>query len=131
MDNLLFAITLIVLIVLWFWLHHKSTVSSEKVHQKEEFIKTHPKVYHGISIHQCAKACANVKNLHGKRMLASEAVALPVFGCTVKKCTCSYVHHKDRRSGEDRRYASLVMEGVFSEHEHRTGRKDRRRQSFA
>ncbi|MFW5451385.1 MAG: hypothetical protein ACKE9I_07280 [Methylophagaceae bacterium] len=124
-------VAILVVSGLWLWLHHKSAITSEKAHQRATFIKEHPQKYHGTSIHPCAKACENVKNLHDKRFLASEVTSLPVFGCTTKQCSCSYVHHKDRRSGEDRRFPSIAMDGIYSNREHRTSKKDRRQPSFA
>ena len=129
MDNWLFISILILLPVIWLWLHYSKADSSRK---NTELRSPHIKkqTYHGVTIHQCAAACGNVLSLNGKRFLASEAPSLPVFGCTAKECTCIYEHHKDRRSDIQRRIPSLAMKGTFIENEHRDN-PDRRKQSFA
>ena len=44
------------------------------------------------------------------RYLSREAPILPLPTCNSKGCACRYLHHDDRRSGEDRRYA-IAMSG--------------------
>ena len=38
-----------------------------------------------------------------KRYLSGAAPKLPLPNCTNLECKCRFVHHKDRREGEDRR----------------------------
>ena len=59
--------------------------------------------YHAVTIEPGPRACAAARELDGKRYLSTAAPMLPVRGCTMASCRCSYVHHKDRRSPRDRR----------------------------
>lgn len=59
--------------------------------------------FHAVSIKVTGMACAAAKQLTGQRFLATEAPRLPLPGCTAADCNCRFVHHKDRRSGKDRR----------------------------
>ncbi len=59
--------------------------------------------YHAVSIKFDAKACNAAKALEGRRFLATAAPKLPLPDCDVLDCKCRFVHHKDRRTGKDRR----------------------------
>ena len=111
MENWLFIAILILLPSIWLWLHYFKS-------RKHTVLRSH-QTYHGVTIHPCSTACDKVKSLDRIRFLAREVTSLPVLGCTTKECTCTYVHHKDRRNGEDRRIAGITMQGVFIENEHR------------
>ncbi|MGH8581927.1 MAG: hypothetical protein ACREWG_03890 [Gammaproteobacteria bacterium] len=58
--------------------------------------------YRAVHIRYEEQACHAVKMLKGKTILAQEAPALPLPGCTAKQCTCKYVHLADRRQDERR-----------------------------
>ena len=69
--------------------------------------------------------CAAVLAMPPGRMLASEAPALPLAGCTSPSgCRCRYQKYPDRRSGTDRR---LAMAGGI--HRWYFGRNRRERRS--
>jgi hypothetical protein len=59
--------------------------------------------FHAVSIKYLSSACPAAKTMDGKRFLATAAPRLPLPDCDVLKCRCKFVHHKDRRSSEDRR----------------------------
>lgn len=58
--------------------------------------------YHCVEVRTGVPACEAAQRLGHTRFLPDEAPSLPVSGCTVKTCTCGYIHHDDRRE-EDRR----------------------------
>ena len=58
--------------------------------------------YHCVEVRAGVPACNAVRHLGNVRFLSAEAPSLPVPGCTVQKCGCSYLHHDDRRE-DDRR----------------------------
>jgi hypothetical protein len=62
-----------------------------------------PKTYHCVEVRKGSPACKAVLELGNTRFLPEEAPSLPLAGCTVARCTCSYIHHDDRRE-EDRRH---------------------------
>jgi hypothetical protein len=131
MEKLLLLIILILLCIVLFWLHRNSNTRLVHKQKTQSSAKPREKTYHGTSIQICSQACDPVSTLTGKRFLPSEITELPIHGCTNPACTCTYLHHDDRRSNNDRRYPSLVMTGVFNTKEHRSNRSDRRKQSFA
>lgn len=59
--------------------------------------------YHAVSIKPGTYACSAANDLAGERFLASEAPSLPLPGCDATECDCHFTHHKDRRTGKDRR----------------------------
>ncbi len=130
MEKLLFLILLILLYIVLFWLHRNS--NARLIHKQKSPSSTKPreKTYQGTSIKLCSQACEPVSTLKGKRFLPSEITELPIYGCTNPACACTYLHHDDRRSKNDRRYPSLVMTGFHNAKEHRSSRPDRRKQSF-
>ena len=59
--------------------------------------------FHAVSIRFETYACEAAKALEGRRFLADAAPRLPLAECNATECKCRFVHHKDRRSGRDRR----------------------------
>jgi|GEM_PF-490232 hypothetical protein len=60
--------------------------------------------YHAVSIKLADFPCNAAQEIAGKRYLSGEAPKLPLPGCTnASSCSCRFVHHKDRRTGKDRR----------------------------
>ena len=84
--------------------------------------------FHAVSIRFKAGACAAAKMLAEERYLSSEAPKLPLEGCDSASCECRFVHHKDRRSGEDRRnpYGGMTGGGTGSFPQERRDAKERR-----
>lgn len=66
-----------------------------------QYPQHHP--YRGVSIRFSSDACDAVKRLTDRRFLAREVPPLPLPECRARQCRCRYIHHADRRSGEDRR----------------------------
>jgi hypothetical protein len=58
--------------------------------------------YHAVSILPGLSACAAAHRFAGKRMLSTQAPALPLPMCDASRCDCRYKHHKDRRAGPRR-----------------------------
>jgi hypothetical protein len=59
--------------------------------------------YHAVSI-KAGPNCAKTALQYGQqRFLSREAPVLPLPTCNSTGCTCRYLHHDDRRSGDDRR----------------------------
>jgi hypothetical protein len=59
--------------------------------------------YHAVSIKMSPGACQAAKDMAGRRFLSTAAPKLPLPDCDVLDCNCRFVHHRDRRSGKDRR----------------------------
>lgn len=59
--------------------------------------------FHAVSIKVGGKACDAAREMEGRRFLSSAAPKIPLPRCDNSKCTCRFIHHDDRRAGEDRR----------------------------
>ncbi|OUR73878.1 hypothetical protein A9Q78_02335 [Methylophaga sp. 41_12_T18] len=130
MNYLLFISLIISAALIFAWRVHRSNLDNKK-HQQQIATPKQSTKYHAITIQLCHEPCQYVQEFKGKRLLATEAPELPILGCSNQQCTCNYVHHQDRRSGEDRRYPSIAMQDVFSKNEHRFTKNDRRKHHFA
>jgi hypothetical protein len=71
------------------------------IKHKPESVQHNP--YRAVSIRFSSNACDAAKRLADRRFLAREAPPLPLPECRTTHCSCRYVYHADRRSGEDRR----------------------------
>ncbi len=82
--------------------------------------------FHAVSIRFPSSACSAAKNIKGKRYLSSAAPRIPLPDCDVLECKCRFIHHKDRREGDDRRdHFRPGIAGETGKHERRHG-PDRR-----
>ncbi|MCL2644631.1 MAG: hypothetical protein FWD51_04135 [Betaproteobacteria bacterium] len=53
--------------------------------------------YRAVELQICDDPCESALAIAGKRLLKSEAPALPLAGCPHKKCMCAYTQYNDRR----------------------------------
>ncbi|MCL1860352.1 MAG: hypothetical protein FWG52_02290 [Proteobacteria bacterium] len=53
--------------------------------------------YHAVELRICDDPCESALAIAGKRLLKSEAPALPLARCPHKKCMCAYIQYDDRR----------------------------------
>jgi hypothetical protein len=90
---------------------------------------TAPSAFHAVSIKYGLIACEAARNMAGKRFLSGAAPRIPLPDCDVLECKCRFVHHKDRRDGDDRRspfgQGITAITGTYVQ-EHRDG-QDRRK----
>ncbi len=85
--------------------------------------------FHAVSIKYLSSACDAAREMDGKRYLSSAAPRLPLPDCDSLQCKCKFVHHKDRRDGEDRRnpyYGALTSNSTGSREAEQRGTGDRR-----
>ena len=85
--------------------------------------------YHAVSIRTGQRTCRAVEELKGERILASRAPRLPLPKCDVASCECSYIHHRDRRTGKDRRspFGSGGISAITGRYEQERRSGDERR----
>lgn len=67
--------------------------------------RAHQRRYEAVSIHSYRDRCGAAKRLAGIRFLPSEVPSLPLHSCRTEQCHCIYMHHSDRRTGNERRLA--------------------------
>jgi len=88
--------------------------------------------FHAVSMRYSMDACDAAKALTGHRFLSSEAPRLPLPECDSSNCRCKYMHHDDRRSGDERRTpydtGTFAKYGANAAQIERRARKDRRQQ---
>jgi hypothetical protein len=68
--------------------------------------------YRAVELQLCDDPCESALALAGRRLLKSEAPALPLSGCHYKNCLCAYTQYDDRRilRREDRRLLQRRIE---------------------
>ena len=64
--------------------------------------------FHAVSLKLARNACDAARAMEGRRFLSNAAPRIPLPDCDAAECNCRFVHHKDRRSGEDRRDPSVA-----------------------
>ncbi len=101
MQLTLLGIALVLLIV-WLYLRRRGR-GIEQAPQETAPGRTESTAYHAVSIKFESNACEAAKAMGGRRFLSNAAPRLPLPDCDVLECNCRFVHHKDRRSGKDRR----------------------------
>lgn len=80
--------------------------------------------FQGVSLKQGPEACEQARALGKRRFLAGQLGQLPLTGCTSSNCTCTFVHHDDRRDVTDDKRAPS---GLRSELYHTSGKPERRK----
>jgi hypothetical protein len=84
-----------------------------------------PDRFAGVEIRRRSGACAAAVALDGQRFLANQSPALPLVGCTKKRCDCSFVKYSDRRT-DDRRWEHEGMTAAIFNTAQRRKHADRR-----
>jgi len=84
--------------------------------------------YRATSISIGRNACAAAQAIAEKRFLVEEddIPKLPLEGCDVADCTCTYAHHADRRDNEEVRRAPAGLRTDLHSHLHQTERRVKR-----
>ena len=92
-----------VLLIIWLYLRRRNEAGKAKEAAAATVAKAEDTTYHAVSIKFGKNACAAAQAMTGQRFLAGEAPTIPLAGCDAAACECRFTHHKDRRSGKDRR----------------------------
>ena len=126
MQQVLLLLALIALVA-WLVLRQRSgRVRDEAPAAKPPANETR---YHAVSIKVQPAACEAAKAMSGHRFLSNAAPQLPLPDCDSPACRCTFIHHKDRRSGKERRSpfaAAGYGGGTGSFQQERRERNDRR-----
>ena len=59
-------------------------------------------VFKAVSIRCGSSCCKEAEAIRGERLLIDEVPTLPLVNCTSDKCSCTYIHHLFRRTGNMR-----------------------------
>ena len=119
-----------VLVVVWLYLRRRKDQIEQEESAPDNGLKEDT-TYHAVSIKFPEGACDAARELSGRRFLANAAPRLPLPECDVATCECRFAHHKDRRTGRDRRspFASSGMTGATGRHEQERRQGTGRRRS--
>lgn len=99
------SVVVIVVLILAFLLVRRSKATTNKrTPRPTRPVKMGPdQQFHAVSLEFPSGACDAAQAIAGKRFLANAAPRIPLAECDVAECKCHYIHHKDRRTGSDRR----------------------------
>lgn len=124
------AVILVALLLIWLLVRRRNASSSEQPQSAAPPVSLKSTEFHAVSIRFESNACKAAREMEGRRFLSTAAPRLPLPECDVLDCHCRFMHHKDRRSGRDRRspFGPGGIGGGTGRHEQeqREGR-DRRR----
>ena len=120
---------ILILAVIYFVVRSKGSESKPQSPAARPVKKTATSEFHAVSIKFPSSACSAAKSLDGKRFLSSAAPRIPLADCDVLECKCRFVHHSDRREGDDRRNAySAGIAGETGKHPQEKRRRPERRE---
>ncbi len=122
---------LLILALVFLFFRPKRAAPDKRPAAKRPVVATDTGEFHAVSIKFTSGACAAARNLKGKRFLSSAAPRIPLPDCDVLDCKCRFLHHKDRRDGDDRRdpYAPRFAASTGSFEKDQRKRRERREDS--
>ncbi len=97
------AIIVAALLVIWLLIRRRNAAKNEEQKSVAPRVSHTSTEFHSVSIRFESNACKAARELEGRRFLSTAAPRLPLPDCDVLECNCRFMHHKDRRSGRDRR----------------------------
>jgi len=103
MDVTITILAVIILVGVLLVVRRGRSGSNERPRQRPSILRRSTSQFHAVSIKYGSRSCEAAKAMEGKRFLSSAAPKLPLPDCDVLECKCRFVHHKDRRAGDDRR----------------------------
>ena len=103
MDLPVLALILVVLLLVWLFIRQRQNTENKTSDKPAPQVSQKSMAYHAVSIRFTSNACKAARDLEGRRFLSSAAPRLPLPDCDVLECNCRFAHHKDRRTGKDRR----------------------------
>ena len=136
MDIALSIVAIIILILLFLLYRRTQATTKKRPPLPGRPGKAKPdSQFHAVSLKFPADACDAAKAMEGKRFLSSAAPRIPLPECDSLECKCRFVHHKDRRAGDDRRnpYRQNIMGNTrepTKEHRHRGDRRSNDPEDF-
>jgi hypothetical protein len=122
-GSMIFIVTLIGIAVLaagFYWrsrLKRSVPAPSRPMRAAERFA--------AVEIRRGSVACQAARALDGQRFLANQSPALPLAGCTKKRCNCHFAKLSDRRT-DDRRWGHEGLSAAMFNTAQRRKLADRR-----
>ncbi len=103
MNLPLLGLLLVLLLLVWLYVRRRQEAANAAEEAPTRRVSQKSTAFHAVSIKFTSNACKPARDLEGRRFLSSAAPKLPLPECDVLECNCRFVHHKDRRTGKDRR----------------------------
>lgn len=93
----------VVLLLYYVFVHRPKSAPKARPVERRPALTQPDSSFHAVSLKFPPTACEAAKAMDGRRFLSSAAPRLPLPECKSLECKCRFVHHKDRRIGDDRR----------------------------
>jgi len=103
MDVAISIIAILVLLALLVIVRRSHSAPNQRPPYRPRTQKTNSAQFHAVSLKFTNNACDAARSMEGKRFISGAAPHIPLPDCDALKCHCRFVHHKDRRSGNERR----------------------------
>lgn len=103
MKFLMALVGILLLIGLLSVIRRRGKGDAKRPQRRKQLTETTSLKFHAVSLKFPQSACAAAKALEDRRFLSNAAPRLPLDECDALECKCRFVHHKDRRTGSDRR----------------------------
>ncbi len=97
------VIIVALLLLIWLLVRRRNASIARKEEAAAPRVSQESSEFHAVSIRFESNACKAAREMEGRRFLSTAAPRLPLPGCDVLECNCRFLHHKDRRTGRDRR----------------------------
>jgi len=106
----------------------KINAGPAKPRSSEKSRPTSKNRYKATSIQCGENSCAAVQAIKDKRFLVvnKDIPPIPLPNCDVKKCTCVYAHHEDRRDQDDDRRGPRGLRSDLHAHALEVDRREKR-----
>ena len=103
MDWVTSIVAIAALILLYLFVRRRGSSENVRPDQQQKTSAKPTSKFHAVSIKYKNNACEAAKKMAGRRFLSSAAPRIPLSDCDALECNCKFIHHKDRRSADDRR----------------------------
>jgi hypothetical protein len=97
------VVIVVLLLVIWLFVRRRNAAVASKTEPATPRVSQESSEFHAVSIRFESNACKAAREMEGRRFLSTAAPRLPLPECDVLECSCRFLHHKDRRTGRDRR----------------------------
>jgi hypothetical protein len=96
-------VAVVILLLVYFFIRQPKTKSNVRPAERRHVSSKADSTFHAVSLKFTSRACEAAKAMDGRRFLSTAAPRIPLPACDALECSCRFVHHDDRRSGDDRR----------------------------
>jgi len=94
------------------WWHRKRVQAEVQFSHRPVEVHRVTNPYHAVSIKAGPSCRRTARQYSERRFLAQQAPPIPLPTCDAGNCRCRYLHHEDRRDGDDRRHRNLWNESA-------------------